>query len=184
MNYLCFITSDIFALFGIIMIIILLLLKIGDKISSFLSTSRALQIEETPKERTIRILGSDLYNSQIEILKRVTDKHKNDNSCCALITTCHGVSVNAQKISSKLLPGDKIELNRNKNKDLIRIEKNGICIGHVISLDYKEIDLIMKNYNITGAYIHEQNTYNIFPKKDFAIKIIVYYNSYIHNESQ
>ena len=83
---------------------------------------------------------------------------------------------NAQKILSGLLPGDELQLKLSKGKDHIRIERCGVCIGHVSAHQEAIIKELMADNCITGVYVHEQNSYGHYPSGYYDVEIVVYYN--------
>ena len=175
MNYLCFISFDSLAFAGVFLITLLSICKLMDFISSKSRTTLVPYKEETPEERSRRILGNNLYETQLKRLQDVILMHETDNSIIADLTTCFGISKNGQKLLTTLLPGDKVYLSWNKNKGLIRIEKNGLCIGHVSCLQQHEIRKVIETDSITGVYIHTQNSYGMYPRSYYLVDIIVYY---------
>lgn len=131
--------------------------------------------DESPKERTRRILGDELYEYQRKVVSNVNETHKYDESIIVRISTVNGISVEGQIILSKVLPGDKVELNWNKKKSVIRVEKVGVCIGHVSDLSEEEVGQLIMNNKITGVYIYSQDSYNQYPSSCYFVKLIIYY---------
>ena len=176
MYILLFITIDGLALTGLILIPILLFCKIMDNISKSNSSYSNPIKKETPEERSRRLLGHELYESQTAVLRNVVEWHKHDRKEIVNITTAYGVNDNAQKILSGLLPGDELQLKLSKGKDHIRIERCGVCIGHVSVLQKERIEDLMADNCITGVYVHEQNSYGHYPSGYYDVEIVVYYN--------
>lgn len=176
MNSLLFITADSLVLTGLIVIPVLLICKFIDNISKSNSSYSKPIKPETAEERSRRLLGDELYESQTTVLKNVVERHKCDKSEIVDITTINGIKDSAQKILVGLLPGDQLQLQLSKGKDFIRVERCGVCIGHVSAHQEVTIKELMAGNCITGIYIHEQNSYGHYPSSFYDVKIVVYYN--------
>ena len=109
-------------------------------------------------------------------MKNVVEQHKCDKSEIVDITTINGIKDSAQMILVGLLPGDELQLKLSKGKDVIRVERCGVCIGHVSALHEARIKDLMADNCITGIYIHEQNSYGHYPSGYYHVKVVVYYN--------
>ena len=177
MNSLLFITIDSLALTGLIVIPVLLICKFIDNISKSNSSYSKPIKTETAEERTRRLLGDELYESQTTVLKNVVERHKCDKSEIVDISTINGIKDSAQKILVGLLPGDQLQLQLSKGKDFIRVERCGVCIGHVSAHQEAIIKELMAGNCITGIYVHEQNSYGLYPSSYYYVKIIEYYNT-------
>lgn len=176
MNSLLFITTDSLVLTGLIVIPVLLICKFIDNISKSNSSYSKPVKPETAEERSRRLLGDELYESQTIVLKNVVERHKCDKSEIVDITTINGIKDSAQMILVGLLPGDELQLKLSKGKDVIRVERCGVCIGHVSALHEARIKDLMADNCITGIYIHEQNSYGHYPSGYYHVKVVVYYN--------
>lgn len=135
------------------------------------------QLPEEPEEidaGTRRILGERAYITMTERVAEIMRRHSGDR-CIALSLTSGTERGKGADELHHVLPGDPVILKAEEGNDIqeVGVYSGGYKIGEFLLLDAEAALKVMRESEITGTYICEQNCYDYYDK--VSVRIIIFF---------
>ena len=132
--------------------------------------------ENDSDTRTRVLIGDTRYHQMADIVKEVLASHRND--CAMSVSLASGPSSDDGVFTlHHLLPGDELFLLRHDREDLpgVDVYRLGIMVGTILFGDAENVEFVMRERCVTGAYVAEQNCYG--DSTDVNLGIVVYHRN-------
>lgn len=123
--------------------------------------------------RTIELIGETAYRNMNERIEKIMCRHSS-HRCLSLNMTCGPDTKDGSTELHHILPGEEVKLILCSERGLksVDVYHNGIRIGRLTLLESQSIRNILTSNHIRGAYVAEQNCYEI---DALDLRLIIFY---------
>lgn len=139
-----------------------------------LAEDNVTSLHDNIDEETRQVLGESAYMTMTERVAEIMRRHSSDRCIAVSLTSGAAAGKGADELHH-LLPGDPLWLKPSDNEGInsVGVYSGGYKVGDLMLLDADAALEVLKEHNVTGSYVCEQNCYEYYDK--VSLRIIIFF---------